>query len=83
MQDFAAKVDQLQRLTPALSSCKAHVSTAVPKGEFGANIRRLASKLVNIQVCVGLWRCECVARRWLVRCAHQQQHGPTLTPLPA
>lgn len=44
------KVDQLQRLTPSLSRCKAHVSTAVPKGSFGANIRKLGAQLKNIQV---------------------------------
>lgn len=49
-QAWGAKVEQLQRLTPALSRCKAHVSTAVPRTAFGANIRRLASKLQSIEV---------------------------------
>lgn len=49
-QAWGAKVEQLQRLTPSLARCKAHVSTAVPKTAFGANIRQLASKLKNIQV---------------------------------
>lgn len=51
-QAWGAKVEQLQRLTPSLSRCKAHVSTAVPKMAFGDNIRQLAAKLQNIQVCV-------------------------------
>lgn len=50
-QAWGAKVEQLQRLTPSLSRCKAHVSTAVPKMTFGANLRQLAEKLQNIQVC--------------------------------
>lgn len=49
-QAWGAKVEQLQRLTPALSRCKAHVSTAVPKMAFGANIRQLAAKLQSIEV---------------------------------
>lgn len=49
-QAWGAKVEQLQRLTPSLSRCKAHVSTAVPRTAFGANLRQLAGKLQNIQV---------------------------------
>eukprot|EP00879_Flechtneria_rotunda_P024277 GHRR01025729.1.p1 GENE.GHRR01025729.1~~GHRR01025729.1.p1 ORF type:complete len:467 (+),score=150.86 GHRR01025729.1:1156-2556(+) len=44
-----AKVEQLGQLLPTLSSCKAHVSTAVPKLEFGDKIKQLAGKLHNIQ----------------------------------
>lgn len=49
-QAWGAKVEQLQRFTPNLSRCKAHVGTAVPKIAFGANLRQLATKLHNIQV---------------------------------
>jgi hypothetical protein len=49
-QAWGAKVEQLQRFTPNLSRCKAHVGTAVPKMAFGANLRQLATKLHNIQV---------------------------------
>lgn len=52
-QAWGAKVEQLQRLTPSLSRCKAHVSTAVPKMAFGANIKQLGAKLKNIQVSLG------------------------------
>jgi hypothetical protein len=50
-QAWGAKVERLQRFTPHLSRCKAHVGTAVPKMAFGANLRQLATKLHNIQVC--------------------------------
>lgn len=47
---WQAKVEQLRELTPSVSSCKAHVSKAVPKLEFGGKIKHLAHKLRNIQV---------------------------------
>lgn len=47
---WVAKVEHLQQLTPRLASCKAHVSSAVSKTEFGTKIQHLARKLQNIQV---------------------------------
>jgi hypothetical protein len=47
---FAAKVEQLQRRTPALVACKAHVSTSVPTTQLAENLHELGAKLKNIQV---------------------------------
>jgi len=47
---WAAKCQQLAALTPSLSSCKAYVSTAVPKLEFGGKIEQLARQLKHIEV---------------------------------
>ncbi|WIA18364.1 hypothetical protein OEZ85_009828 [Tetradesmus obliquus] len=46
---WAAKCQQLAALTPSLSSCKAYVSTAVPKLEFGGKIEQLARQLKHIE----------------------------------
>lgn len=57
---WLAKVEQLQQLTPSLSSCKAHVSSAVSTSEFGAKIKHLSRKLRNIQASVPYdWRILC------------------------
>lgn len=50
---WLAKVEQLQQLTPSLSSCKAHVSCAVGKLDFGTKIKHLSRKLHSIQVTTG------------------------------
>jgi hypothetical protein len=47
---WTAKCQQLAALTPSLSSCKAHVSTAVPKLEFGGKIEQLSRQLKHIEV---------------------------------
>ena len=47
---WAAKCQQLAALTPSLSSCKAYVSTAVPKLEFGGKIEQLARQLKHVEV---------------------------------
>lgn len=58
---WAAKCQQLAALTPSLSSCKAYVSTAVPKLEFGGKIEQLAQlkhiEHLNLQLSEGfeLW----------------------------
>jgi hypothetical protein len=85
-QAWGAKVEQLQRLTPSLSRCKAHVSTAVPKMAFGDNIRQLAAKLQNIQVwlravaaacvCGSIWSFNCLVVRQLL------ETGPWVGLLP-
>eukprot|EP00882_Tetradesmus_deserticola_P014241 GHRQ01015137.1.p1 GENE.GHRQ01015137.1~~GHRQ01015137.1.p1 ORF type:complete len:132 (+),score=27.70 GHRQ01015137.1:73-468(+) len=47
---WVAKCQQLASLTPSLSSCKAYVSSAVPKLEFGGKIEQLACQLKHIEV---------------------------------